>query len=83
MNDIRIPQHVIQRLERRWMGKLEQLARIRSRVQPAQPIEQDDPLRSAYIERWLASSLRPPDSAARPPGRAAAGNGPVEKKTGL
>jgi hypothetical protein len=58
MNDIRIPQHVIQRLERRWMGKFEQLAKIRSRVQPAQPIEQDDPLRSAHIERWLASSLR-------------------------
>jgi hypothetical protein len=58
MNDIRIPQHVIQRLEPRWMGKLEQWAKIRSRVQPMQPIEQDDPLRSAHVERWLASSLR-------------------------
>jgi hypothetical protein len=55
MNDIRIPQHVIQRLERRWMGKLEQLSKIQTRLQP---IEQDDPLRSAHVERWLASSLR-------------------------
>jgi hypothetical protein len=55
MNDIRIPQHVIQRLEPRWMGKLEQLSKIQTRLQP---IEQDDPLRSAHVERWLASSLR-------------------------
>jgi hypothetical protein len=55
MNDIRIPQHVIQRLEPRWVGKLEQLSKIQTRLQP---IEQDDPLRSAHVERWLASSLR-------------------------
>jgi hypothetical protein len=57
MNDIRIPQHVIQRLERRWMGKLEQLSKMQTRL-PMQPIKQDDPLRSAHVERWLASSLR-------------------------
>jgi hypothetical protein len=57
MNDIRIPQHVIQRLEPRWMGKLEQLSKMQTRL-PMQPIEQDDPLRSAHVERWLASSLR-------------------------
>jgi hypothetical protein len=69
MNEIRIPQHVIQRIERRWLAKLEQLSKIRTRL-PMQPIEQDDPLRSPHVERWLASSLRPPSSAA-------AGTGPV------
>jgi hypothetical protein len=64
MNDILIPMHVIQRLERRWSAKLDQLARMRTRSQSPRPIEQHDPLRSPDIERWLASSLRPPDSAA-------------------
>ena len=50
MNDIRIPQHVIQRIERRWLAKLEQLSKMRTRL-PMQPIEQDDPLRSAHVER--------------------------------
>ena len=33
MNDILIPMHVIQRLERRWSAKLDQLARMRTRSQ--------------------------------------------------
>jgi hypothetical protein len=37
MNDIRIPQHVIQRLEPRWMGKLEQLSKMQTRL-PMQPM---------------------------------------------
>jgi hypothetical protein len=68
MNDILIPEHVIQRLERRWIGKLEQLAKMRG--PSMQPVEQDDPLRSPHVERWLASSLRPPDGAP-------VGSGPV------
>ena len=54
MNEICLPQHVI---ERRWRSKLEQLTRMRVR---AQPVKQDDPLRSPQVERWLASPLRPP-----------------------
>ena len=57
MDEICLPRHVIQRLERRWAGKLEQLRRLRTRVQP---VEQNDPLRSPQLERWLVSSLRPP-----------------------
>jgi hypothetical protein len=57
MNEICLPQHVIERLERRWRSKLEQLTRMRVR---AQPVKQDDPLRSPQVERWLASPLRPP-----------------------
>jgi hypothetical protein len=60
MNDIRIPMHVIQKLERCWSAKLDQLARMRTLSQSPRPIEQDDPLRSPDIERLLASSLRPP-----------------------
>jgi hypothetical protein len=60
MNEIHVPLHVIQRLERRWSAKLDQLARMRTLSQSPPPIEQDDPLRSPDIERLLASSLRPP-----------------------
>jgi hypothetical protein len=69
MSEIRIPQHVIKRLERRRAGKLEQRAGMRMRVQslfPPQaprPIEQDDPLRSPHVARWLANSLRPPSDS--------------------
>jgi hypothetical protein len=58
MDEISLPQHVIERLERRWRGKLEQLARLGAW---GQPVKQDDPLRSPEVQRWLASALRPPD----------------------
>jgi len=63
MNDILIPQHVIQRLERRWMGKLKQLSKIRTRL-PCSLSSRT--IRFDRRKRWLASSLRPPDSPAGP-----------------
>jgi hypothetical protein len=68
MNEMIMPQHVIQRLERRWAAKLKQLGKTRRHAQslsfshPTRIAGRDDPLQSPHVRRWLKSSLRSPDS---------------------
>jgi hypothetical protein len=63
MDEIRLPQHVVSRLERRWA------ARFGRRPESTHPTGQsfesrepgsDDPLQSTQVRRLLEGSLRPP-----------------------
>ncbi len=59
MEGIRIPQHVIQRLERRWTARFGRMCEQHP-LSHLRTVEQDDPLRSPYVGRLLVGSLRPP-----------------------
>jgi hypothetical protein len=55
MNDVRLPQDVLNRFERRWA------ARFPPTPRPSRSsVSLDDPLRSSRIRRLLEGSLRPP-----------------------
>jgi hypothetical protein len=58
MDEIRLPQHVVNRFERRWTAILAQMLEGRQRLERASGC--DDPLRSPQVWRLLEGSLRPP-----------------------
>jgi hypothetical protein len=63
MDEIRLPQHVVNRFERQWTARFTQMLEgwqraDHARFSPASPC--DDPLRSPRVWRLLDGSLRPP-----------------------
>jgi hypothetical protein len=63
MDEIKLPQHIVSRIERRWTARFAQMPEVR------QPLERrrswpsngsHDPLRSPQVWRLLEGSLRPP-----------------------
>jgi hypothetical protein len=60
MDEIRVPQHVVNRFERRWTARLAQMLECRQRLEHASGC--DDPLRSPQVWRLLEGSLGPPTS---------------------
>jgi hypothetical protein len=66
MDDIRLPQHVLNRIEQRWTARLAQMLEVKRRPgrAPSSPADRNyDPLRSPQIRRLLEGSLRPPTSS--------------------
>jgi hypothetical protein len=66
MDDIRLPQHVVNRIEQRWTARLAQMLVERRRPEraPSSPADGNyDPLRSPQARRLLEGSLRPPTSS--------------------
>ncbi|MET4751201.1 hypothetical protein [Bradyrhizobium sp. RT11b] len=60
MEEIKLPHHVVNRFERRWMARFAQMPGGRP-----QPVARccrgnDDPLQSPQVRRLLEGSLRPP-----------------------
>jgi hypothetical protein len=58
MDEIRVPQHVVNRFERRWTTRLAQMLEGRQCLEHASGC--DDPLRSPQVWRLLEGYLRPP-----------------------
>jgi hypothetical protein len=68
MDDIRLPQHVMNRIEKRWTARLVQMLEEKRRPErtPSSPADGNyDPLRSPQVWR-LVGSLRPPTIERRP-----------------
>jgi hypothetical protein len=69
MSATRVPEHPIQRIERRWTSNFERLDKKRSGKQlvradregPAAAGDHEDPFNSRIVARWLDGSLRPPN----------------------
>ncbi len=55
MDEIRVPQHVVHRFERRWTARLSPMVEGRQRLEHASGC--DDPLRSPQVWRLLEGSL--------------------------
>jgi hypothetical protein len=68
MDEVKLPQHVVNRFERRWTAKFAQM--LQGRPQPVARYSRgsDDPL--PQVRRLLVGSLRPPKSLALDVGRA-------------
>ena len=65
MDEIRLPQHIVNRIERRWESRFAQtLGDWRHpECAPLSPGDGNhDPLRSPQVRRLLEGSLRPPTS---------------------
>ena len=62
MDEIRLPQHVVNRFERRWTARFAQMLEEWQRPEHAPlPVRGcGDPLRSPQVRRLLEGSLRPP-----------------------
>jgi hypothetical protein len=62
MDEIRLPQHVGNRIERRWTARFAQMLASWERFEraPPAPDRSRDPLRSSQVQRLLKGSLRPP-----------------------
>ena len=61
MDEIRLPQHVVNRIERRWTARFAQMLGDWQRPGAAFPRPRKlDPLRSPQVRRLLEGSLRPP-----------------------
>jgi len=61
MEEIRLPQHVVKRIERRWAARFAQTLEDWQRLEraPSSPAcGCDDPLRSPQVRRLLEGSLR-------------------------
>jgi hypothetical protein len=62
MDEIKLPHHVVDRVERRWKARFAQLLEGQSRLRRSAS-GNDDPLQSPQVRRLLeGSSLRPPKS---------------------
>jgi hypothetical protein len=55
MDDVRLPQDVLNRFERRWAARFAETPR-----RPPSLAFGDDPLRSPQVRRLLEGSLKPP-----------------------
>jgi hypothetical protein len=63
MDEIRLPRHVVNRIERRWAAKFAQMPegqQLMGRQRSSPSRGSDDPLRSPQVWRLLEGSLRPP-----------------------
>ena len=60
MDDIRLPQHVVDRAQRRWASRFAQQAADRQSPERTPSPESDDPFHSAQVQRLLEGSLKPP-----------------------
>jgi hypothetical protein len=63
MNEIRLPQHVLNLIERRWASRFAQMLEDWQRPERAPSLsasETYDPLQSPQVRRRLQGSLRPP-----------------------
>ncbi len=69
MDEVKLPQHVVNRFERRWTARFAQM--LQGRPQPVQRYSRgsDEPLRSPQVRRLLEGSLRPPKPLALDLGR--------------
>ena len=66
MDETRLPQHVLNRIEQRWTARLAQMLEEKRRPEraPSSPADGNyDPLRSPQVRRLLEGSLRPPTSS--------------------
>jgi hypothetical protein len=66
MDELRLPQHVLKRIEQRWTARLAQMLEEKRRHKraPSAPADENcDPLRSPQVRRLLEGSLRPPTSS--------------------
>jgi hypothetical protein len=64
MDEIRLPQHVVNRIDRRWTARFGQIAKAWQK-QPGSDAS-EDPLRSSRVRGWLEGSLRPPATEGNP-----------------
>jgi hypothetical protein len=55
MDDIRLPQDVLNRFERRWAARFAETTR-----RPPSLASRNDPFRSPQVRRLLEGSLKPP-----------------------
>jgi hypothetical protein len=63
MDEIRLPQHIVNRIERRWESRFAQTLgdwRHPERAPLSPAAGNHDPLRSPQVRRLLEGSLRPP-----------------------
>jgi hypothetical protein len=65
MDEIRLPQHAVNRIDRRWTARFGQMAAAWQK-QPGSVYVSDDPLRSLRVRRLLEGSLRPPATEGNP-----------------
>jgi hypothetical protein len=73
MDEIRLPQHVVNRIERRWASRFAQVLQVSQRPEKApssSAYASYDPLQSPQVRRRLEGSLRPPTSHSSNSGRA-------------
>jgi hypothetical protein len=61
MDEIKMPNHVVDRFERRWKAMFAQILEGQSRLRRSAN-GNDDPLQSPQVRRLLEGSLRPPKS---------------------
>ena len=61
MNEVKLPLHIVDRLERRWTGRFGQMLTVLQRPSPRICRRGGDPLRSPEVRRLLEGSLRPPE----------------------
>jgi hypothetical protein len=61
MDEIRLPHHVVDRLERRWTGRFAQMLKGPQQPVPGSYRGDGDPIRSPQVRRLLEGSLRPPE----------------------
>jgi hypothetical protein len=61
MEEVRLPQHVVQQIDRRWRARFGQLADAGQRKQRtlSSPSNECDRLRSSKVQRLREGSLRP------------------------
>lgn len=60
MEEIRIPRHVIEQLERRWAATFGHRWNKSRAISSSGGMERDDPLRSQRVGKLVSESLRPP-----------------------
>jgi hypothetical protein len=60
MDEIRLPHHIVDRLERRWTGRFAQTMNG-SQHPTGTSCGGGDPIRSPAVRRTLEGSLRPPE----------------------
>lgn len=58
MTDMRLPQHVVNRIDRRWAARFPEMQDRRSCLSSS--LEGYDPFRSPRVRRLLEGSLQPP-----------------------
>jgi hypothetical protein len=62
MDEIRLPHHIVDRLERRWTGRFAQIMNEPQHPTTGISCGGDDPIRSPQVRRLLEGSLRPPEA---------------------
>jgi hypothetical protein len=61
MDEVRLPHHVVDRLERRWTGRFAQMMNGSRQPATGTSCGGGGPIRSPAVRRLLEGSLRPPE----------------------